>query len=397
MAWTQRVSDGRYRGLYRDAHGKVRSAGTFDHKAQALREAGALEADSRKAGWRDPDAARRTWGEWCAEWWPTRTVEPSTLKTDTGRRDKHLTPKWGQVPLCDITRHDVRAWAASLLADGLSAATVQRIVHLLSASLNAAVDADILASNPADRLKLPKPAAELERYLTRAEAAAILERLSDAPLLMARLLLGTGMRYGEAAGLHWDRVDVDRGVIRVVEVWDSSAERIKAYPKGRRSREVPVPDWLLAEMQAARRPGRHTCGQEHAEGACRSGLVVVHNADLMRHSMFDHAWRRAVTEAVVGQGEDARKLGPVRPHDLRHTYASWLLQAGISLEVVGQLLGHVSPITTRRYAHLAEPSRKDITEALGAAPAVAETVAKLYQRDDFSGYGPLRLVSEKPL
>ena len=56
-------------------------------------------------------------GAWCAAWWPTRQVEVSTLRTDAGRRDLHLLPRWADVELIDITRQDVRAWAALLRVD----------------------------------------------------------------------------------------------------------------------------------------------------------------------------------------------------------------------------------------------------------------------------------------
>jgi integrase len=71
---------------------------------------------------------------------------------------------------------------------------------------------------------------------------------------------------------------------------------------------------------------------------------------------FRKQWDRACREAGAGH---------VRPHDLRHTYASWLLQGGRSLAEVGRLLGHVSPITTQRYAHLAKPVAQDVLDALG--------------------------------
>ncbi|MFI2703458.1 tyrosine-type recombinase/integrase [Cellulosimicrobium composti] len=72
-------------------------------------------------------------------------------------------------------------------------------------------------------------------------------------------------------------------------------------------------------------------------------------------SKFSKVWTRAVRAADVGH---------VRPHDLRHTYASWLLQDGVPLARVGKLLGHVSPVTTQRYAHLDETPADDILAAL---------------------------------
>lgn len=373
MAWTRKLASGKYAGCYRDATGTVRTVpgGPFAHKAHAARLAGEAEAASRTAGWRSPDAARATWGTWCAAWWPTRTVEASTLINDASRRDLHLVPRWGDVPLADITRHEVKAWAAQLRlgVEGgrpRSPATVERIVHLLSASLAAAVDAEIIASNPAARLRLGGGQASVERFLTREEFDAACEHLEGEHLTMALLLAGTGMRWGEAAGLHWARVDVDRGVLEVSDAWSEKDRTMKPYPKGRRRRHVPVPDWIpLGE------PSAGPCGYTHP--GCRSGLVVTTAAGaIVGDSNFRKAWTRAASAAG---------LGHVRVHDLRHSYASWLLQAGVSLAEVGRLLGHVSPLTTQRYAHLAEVPSAAVLSALGSGPAEGARAANVQQPD----------------
>ncbi|MFD6093681.1 tyrosine-type recombinase/integrase [Oerskovia sp. NPDC060338] len=307
-----------------------------------------------------------TWGAWCeTHWWPSRTVEASTLRADANRRDVHVMPRWRDVPLTDITRHDVKAWAAELRTytdkDGVertrSGSTVQRIVHLLSASLAAAVDAEVLTSNPASRLKLGGGTASHEHYLTREEFDRALEHLDGEHRVMAQLLAGTGMRWGEATGLHWERVDARRGVVEIAEVWDAKGRRMKPYPKGKRRRHVPLPEWI--DLGAAGEEG--ACGYEHTEGRCPSRLVITTpRGAVLDATQFRTAWNAACAEAGVGH---------VRVHDLRHSYASWLLQGDISLARVGRLLGHVSSVTTQRYAHLDETPADDILHALGARRA----------------------------
>lgn len=356
MAWAEKLPSGRWRASYRSPGGRLRSAGTFPHKAAAVRAGAAAEAEARAPRWRDrSDADRVTWAAWCESWWPTRAVEPSTLARDAARRDLHLLPRWGAVPVTGITRHDVRAWAGQLLVTGRSPATVQRIVHLLSASLAAAVDAELLDANPAARLRLRQGQQASERYLSREEYAAITEHMDERDAVVAHLLVGTGLRWGEAAGLHRHRLDTDRGVLRVVETWDTSAGQVKAYPKGRRIRQVPVPRWVLDALPDPG-PGR-SCGEQHAVGTCRSPLVLT----APRGGALDvDNWRRRAWEPAVR----AADVDHVRVHDLRHTYASWLIQDGITLEEVGRLLGHVSPLTTRRYAHLADTPHADVLAAL---------------------------------
>jgi integrase len=371
MAWTRTLPSGKYQGLYRDSAGKVRTVpdGPFTHKRAAQRAASAAEEKARSAGWRSPDAARRTWSDWCEEWWGTRSVEASTLRSDAGRRDNHLLPRWGAVELADITRHDVKAWAMGLRrADGepLAPTTRQRVVHLLSASLSAAVDAEILTANPASRVRLGGGSATTERYLTRDEASAVLDQLDGEYSTMAILLLATGLRWGEAAGLHWQRLDERRGVIDVVETWSLTSRTMKPYPKGRKKRQVPLPSWLVLD-----RGQGGACGYRHDRGACRSGLVVTTEAGtIVDQSAFGKVWRQACADAGIGHA---------RPHDLRHTYASWLLQDGVPLAEVGRLLGHVSPVTTQRYAHLAELPSQRVLQAIGGDPRAAARAAELQQ------------------
>lgn len=359
MAWAERLPSGKYRGVYRDAFNKRRSAGTFTHKAKAERAAAAREDDARKSMLKDPEAYRRPWGEWVDEWWPNRVVEPSTARQDLIRRRKHLDPRWGNVPIGGITRGDVKDWAAGLRRGGLGPESVKRCVHLLSASLTAAVDREIIQANPASRLKLPGGELAMERYLTRAEYDKLRQQLPTThDQLIFDMLIHTGLRWGELAGLHWDRVDLGRGLLRVVETYDETEVEIKAYPKGKRIRDVPLTPELVDRLGDLERRGT-TCGVAHATGRCRSPLVLTTDGgSALRNSNWAYrVWTPSVEAATIGH---------VRIHDCRHTYASWLLQAGVPLAEVGKLLGHVSAQTTQRYAHLAEIPSAAVLAALAA-------------------------------
>lgn len=326
---------------------------------------------------RDPEGFRRSWGDWCEEWWPTRNVEPSTLKVDAGRRDRHLKPEWEQMPVGAITRQDVKAWIAKMKRKGVGATTIQRSVHLFSASMAAALDAEIIDANPAAKMRVAGSAKAQERYLTREEFAAVREEMpTTADQLVVDLLVETGMRPGEAAGLHWNRVDLERGVVRVVETFDQAAGGIKAYPKGKRVRDVPLTpelvEALTAERDARLAAGetlREGCTEEHRSGTCRSALVLrSEEGAVLRFSNFDY---RAFKPAVERAG-----IGHCRLYDLRHSFASWRLQDGVDLAEVGKLMGHLSPQTTAIYAHLrAEYSAVAMASFGRAAPSLSHAGA----------------------
>lgn len=369
MAWAEKLPSGKWRGVYRDAAGGRRTAegGPFSHKAAAVRAAAAAEHKARRRMYGDPDAHKRTWGDWVEEWWPTRDIETSTRRVDLGRRERHLDPHWADVPIGAITRQRVKAWIADLRARGVGPTTVQRCAHLLSASLAAAMDAEIIESNPAARLKLAGSAKAMERYLEDAEQAAVWEQM---PTQLDRLIfetyLGTGLRPGEGAGLHWNRVDLERATVRVVETYDQEDGTIKAYPKGRKVRDVPIPPELVVTLRAWRKSREAAsedltagCGLVHSAGRCRSALVLTSASGTpLRVGNWD---TRVFKPALLAAG-----VGHARVYDLRHTYASMLLQAGVSLAEVGQLLGHVSPQTTQIYAHLAKKPSAVVLAAISA-------------------------------
>lgn len=374
MGWAERLPNGLYRACWRDDAGRKRSKSGIKGEAAAKRFAGEQESKQRRG---DPTALGRmpTWGDWSARWVAARQAEDSTAKQDRFRIDKYLTPRWADVRINRITRTDVQAWVNELLNTEvgrdeddepryLSPATVDRIYRLLSASLKAAaLDDDIpLAVSPCRKIEIPDASPGHEHFLTRAEFLLILKYLNDPWRSMAELLVWTGMRFGEAAGLHWQRVDLENGLIDVVETWDPVSARIKTYPKGKARRTVPIPVHLLPALR--RQVDRHEtpegkCGVRHKAGGapCRSGLVVPGPEGGPMHGQ--NFGRRDWSSAVNAAG-----IGPTRLHDLRHTYASWLVQAGIPLQEVQRLLGHKSILTTQRYAHLGTSQNERVLAAL---------------------------------
>lgn len=347
MAWAEKLASGRYRGGYRIPAGAKRyTTDTYAHKTAAQREAARLEAESHDLGWRDPRAAARTWGSWCVEWQKARLVEASTSARELGVIEKHLLPKWGEVPLIDITRHDVKAWAADLQASGLAPATAKKHCALLSVSLNAAIDAGILTVNPAARLKLGAADNLVERHLTKKEQRKFLAALpkGSADRALASILLGCGLRWGEAVALRPQHLDYRGKKLRVHDSWDTRNRVMKPYPKGKKRRTVPLPEWVADAVKAAA-PKR------------RNALIFSGDGE---HPLDISNWRTYVFTPAL----DAAKLNAFRIHDLRHTYASNLIQAGVPIERVRLLLGHVSVITTQRYAHLGKVDNSEVLAAL---------------------------------
>lgn len=345
MAWAESLPSGSFRGIYRSPDGKRRSAGTFPTKRAAERAAAAAEGDAARSGFRAPERGHITVGEWKERWWRTRRVEASTLRKDDGRWANHVAGHWGHRHMDEVTRFEVKEWVAELARAGLAPATIERCVALLSSAFRGAIDAELLEANPASRLRLPKPDNARERYLTRDEGSAILGALSGRDRAMVAFMLGVGgARWGEMAGADAADYDAAAGTYRVRQVWDTHEGTLKAYPKGKKRRTAPVPDWVARELRPL-------------IGTRKSGLIFRSSA----HTPVSLPnWRSRVLQRTLAD----LSIEGVTPHTFRHTYASWLIQEGVSLAEVGRLMGHTSPLTTQRYAHLLDEVPESVRHAL---------------------------------
>ncbi|MCF8784176.1 tyrosine-type recombinase/integrase [Rhodococcus ruber] len=375
MAWTRQLPSGRYQGMYRDAAGRIRSAGTFDRKKDAM-NAAATKEQSEQLSPTSAEAARLTWGDWEPRWLAARRVAPGTLARDQLRLAKHVRPRWENTRLRDITAHQIQTWLRELEDTGLSPSTVTKCFHLLSSSLRAAVHARLLTTSPATGVKLPKQGQHLDRFLTDAELGELLYELDPPDVLVVELLVGTGLRLGEALGLHWESVDLLARTLRVTRSWDSVGRTMKP-PKSWQQRTVPISQRLAKMLQdelTARGPGTPADVAYDPKVTARTGLVLRgrRGNNPLDGAKLRVRWERAFTHANARLATDGREeITAARLHDLRHTYASRLVQAGVPILAVKDLLGHQSVLTTQRYSHLANSQWDAVRAVLGDGPARA--------------------------
>jgi integrase len=369
VAWAERLPSGKYRGVYRDRDGRKRRGTAVLHKRAAERWAEQAEDAARRG--LDPDGGRTTIDEWAEVWFAARVAEPTTEASDTGRL-KRIRANLGRVELEQLTRLRIQQWVKEL-TDGREPGTVRKYFNLLSGMLKAAVDEGLIPDNPCRGVTTPTVGPGREVFLTEDQVDALDGELDGVDGLIAYFLAYTGLRWGEMVGFHRDSIDWLRRRITVVETVAQvpGGMYLKSYPKGRDRRFVPLPQDLLDRLtvHVANVPA-HACrlhvgslrGRVHAN--C-SGLLFTEPAR-ERHRreglpLSRQTWnRRHFQPAAVRAGLPAG----VRPHDLRHTYASWLVQDGVSLREVQQLLGHKSITTTERYAHLAPGANEGARRAL---------------------------------
>lgn len=287
-------------------------------------------------------------------------VTVNTNASDQSRIERWLKPQWSAVQLSRISSEDVQVWVNEL-DEQMAPASVEKVYYLFSGSMRLAVKHGRITVSPCVDIELPTVPPADERFLTWDEFWRAAYFLSDPYKAAAEGLVGTGMRFGEQAGLHEHRVHWDTMTIDVHETWDGG--RIKAYPKGRKKRTIPMPSWVADAYDRVRRPPVRSCGLPHARGnPCRSGLVILgpRGAPLNARNMLRRHWSRAL---------DLAGIDHARQHDLRHSYASWLIQAGRPLAEIAELLGQSDVSVARRYAHLAGTHIESARDVLEARPA----------------------------
>lgn len=388
MAWPEKQRSGRYAGKYR-ADGEVRSVGTFTSKAAARRAAAAEEDKARTDPTRvDPRDGKVTWAVWLPQWQQRRRIEPGTEIREPSRINRTL-ERWGKTPLVSIRREDVQAWVNELEDSGLSAWSVHHHYRLLSSSLKDAVTERRITATPCVGIRLPPIVQGDRRFLSHTEFDRVAATMDGKYHVLVNLLIGAGLRWAEAAGLHLHRLDLAREELEVVEVYDDKTREIRPYPKNKQRRTLVLPDWLVPILRehVDSFPLGSDCGAAHRHSArCRSGLLIPSRTyGPVSYSGFrTRHWGKAVgrpmwrlpdgreyatpSEAAKRKGgkEAARvwrdglaRVGEVRIHDLRHSFAAWNLQGehALSLYELSLAMGHQSVRVTEQYAHLMDTAR----------------------------------------
>jgi integrase len=282
--------------------------------------------------------SRETFTE-AADVWLARKkpmIEPSTYRGYEIEIRLRLKPAFGQLKLRQITRGRIESYLADLDAQGaLSRKTINDSLIPLRQILGRAVRDGVLATNPAvnaDRdapLELPYERPTM-CFLNRDDARRYLDACSPWYRPLAEVLIGAGLRIGEAIALEWRDVDWDGCALQIVRAAKDSGI---GTPKGDRSRRVHIAPYLLDLLR------QHRSDDARQDGELSK--LVFHSPNgrmLDRHNV-----RRRGHDAALGEAGLPREL---RLHDLRHTAATLWLAAGESIYFVQQQLGHKDIQTT---------------------------------------------------
>lgn len=300
---------------------------TFARKTDAKAWARKVESDIEQGVAVAPSKSRRTLLSELVDRF--LKAEGKSWPRDRQRYLQLWSDKIGHLTLASVTRAEIVRVRDEWRGEGVSPATINRRLAYLSKVLSVAVtDYELMTSNPMlrSRLKLEEPQHRV-RFLDADELARLREAASKSETndltVFIELALGSGARAGELVNLRWADVDLEEGVA------------VLHQTKSGKRRAIPIRGRALAMLRSKARVCEFVL---HSNGKPRKDM-----APLFGRLQYDKPFREAVKAAGIEN---------FRAHDLRHTAASYLVQADVPLYTVQALLGHATPTMSAKYAHL---------------------------------------------
>jgi integrase len=368
--------DGRYeaRTQYTDAFGRRRPRSFYGHTKQEALSARDRFRDSLVGG-RLPNPDKLTLETYLKFWLDPETggvrdhVRPHVIPDYERAARLNIIPLLGTLTLAEITTANVQAMADKLLKQKYAPTSVRRVHAVLQSALGDAKRAGIINSNPCngvrivDRRRLSWNYWEPEQVRTFLTTAR-----GDYYEAYFVLSLTTGLRIGEALGLRWSDLDLDRGTMRIEQ------QLLQKRPEGRLTPDIfgdvkrPAShrDVNLSKLAVTALRAHHA---RQAELALNLGepwrTAAGVSYDLVFVSPFGlPLYQQTVTRAFQAVTTRA-KLPRLKVHEMRHTAAALMIFSGEDVLVVSKTLGHASVnITLNIYGHLFKAQRRHLADSM---------------------------------
>jgi integrase len=319
---------------------------SFARKVDAQQWLDGVRSDMVTGAYVDPARGRVTFGEWADQWLAESVhLKPKTVAGYESILSRHVRPQWGGVPVSAIDRAAVKAWVAEMSSAGVGPGTVKNVVNVTSAVMRSAIEAGAVKVNPCSGLRLERPERAPMHFLDAGQVAALATEIGAPFDILVIFAAYMGLRAGELAALRWERVDLLRGAVDVVESYAEVHGALVLGPtKTYARRTVALPRFLVDLL---------------APQAALDGLVFASpEGGPLRHSNFyRRRFKPAVARAGLAEG--------VRFHDLRHTTVALLVAQGAHPLAIKERLGHSSiTVTLDQYGHLLPSLDEALTDGL---------------------------------
>ncbi len=258
----------------------------------------------------------------------------SAASQEAYRRDLEKFAAWCKHQQLDrpdsIDAQHLRSFAAREARQGLSPRSIQRRLSALRKWFGFLAERSIIQTNPAADLRAPRARRKLPRTLDPDQVLQLIDLPGDRPLdirdrAMLELCYSSGLRVSELADARWERMDLEQGLLRVIG-------------KGDKERLVPIGRHAISALQAWR------CEQGNQPGEPPTRVFTSLKGKAMTVRAIQKRFDVRARQQGLGQS--------VHPHQLRHSFASHILESSGDLRAVQELLGHANLSTTQIYTHL---------------------------------------------
>lgn len=309
------------------------------------------------------EPTKLTVGQWLDIWVSEYLggVKPRTVDNYKGVVNHRIKAGIGAVKLDSLSPHTVQSYYNSLTKDGLAPKTVKNIHGILHKALQQAVANGYIKTNPADSCILPRPVRRELQPLDENKISAFLQAIQDHPLRdLFTVTLFTGMREGEALGLMWDCVDMDKGTITIdkqLQLIRGSRGQYQIVPtKNSKGRTISLAPSVVKILRGVKRKQLES---RLKYGSCWADTGFVFVDDLGNHlsaSSVYKSFKRVMEE--IGSPE-------TRFHDLRHSYAVAAIRSGDDIKTVQENLGHATAaFTLDVYGHVTEKMKQESADRM---------------------------------
>lgn len=369
----------RWAARYRDSNGQQKSP-KFRTKPEAERHLKKVEGELARGLYVDPSAGQVTLKEFAEDVVKNASVEESSRHDLERRFRKHVYPFLGGSQLRAIRPSMIQEWIKGRSAE-LGDQTVRTVFDNLSMVFQAAVDDELIARNPC-RAGSVKPPSVTRRKVIPWSVELVSGIRSALPARYQALVVpgaGCGLRQGEVLGLAVDDLSASKHTLHVRrQVKLMAGKPVFAPPKGGKEREVPLPGHVLSALAAHMErfpPVAVTLPWKHFGGKpVTVSLIFTSRERKALNATYVNAylWKPALVAAGVlpapPAGERIQAAHDKGFHQLRHHYASVMLDSGVSIRALADFLGHHDPgFTLRTYAHMMPKNEERAREAIDRA------------------------------
>ena len=346
---------------------QIQKSFTGKTEAEVRKKMTAVLAEVDKGEYREP--SKLTVAAWMNEWLSeyTGNVKRSTRECYSGAVRNHIIPALGNTKVTALTTRQIQKFINGLCnvktGEPLSAASVKLVYVTLRSALEKAADCEIIRTNPAEGVELPKVERTEVQVLDNEGMIKFLNSISGSEFEnLFTVLLFTGMRRGEALGLTWDNIDFRKGIIKIsqqLQCMTDTGDFELVTPKSGKSRTICPAEIVMQALKAEQI--RQNKNRLKAGPAWNNPYNLVFTNALGRYFIPQTIWENFKKLAAQAGYEGATV------HDLRHTFAVNSLRSGDNVKSVSAALGHASTsFTLDVYASVTEEMQRESAAKMNA-------------------------------